>query len=214
MALWDLFQNNTGRKIHKWVHYFPIYEKHFNKYIAKPLTFIEVGCGRGGSLQMWKKYFGPYARIIGIDIAPRCKAFEEEQISVRIGNQSDVEFLESVIEEFGSPDIILDDGSHIMSDIISSFNFLYPKIDKTGIYMVEDLHTTYWIEYEGGLRKENTFIEKCKSLIDELNAEHSRGQSSVTDFSKTTLSMHFYDSMVVFEKGSYGKKYAPIIGSM
>jgi hypothetical protein len=80
--------------------------------------------------------------------------------------------------------------------------------------MVEDLHTAYWIEYEGGLRKENTFIVKCKSLIDELNAEHSRGQSSVTDFSKTTLSMHFYDSMVVFEKGSYGKKYAPIIGSM
>jgi cephalosporin hydroxylase len=212
MGLWDLFQNNSGRIIHKWTHYFPIYERYFHQYIGKPVLFIEIGVDKGGSLQMWKKCFGPLARIVGIDIMPDCKEFEEEQIHIRIGDQSDPMFLQEIIEEFDTPDIVLDDGSHVMTDIISSFNFLYPRIDRRGIYMVEDLHTAYWDEYQGGLDREGTFIEKCKILIDELNAEHTRGKLKETDFSKTTLSMHFYDSVVVFEKGSYGKKYAPQIG--
>ena len=207
MALWELFQNNTGRKIHKWVHYFPIYEKYFNKYIGQPLVFFEIGCGKGGSLQMWKKHFGPFATIVGIDINPKCKQFEEEQIHVRIGSLSDTQFLASIIFEFGAPDIVLDDGSHVMEDIHTSFNFLYPKTDKNGIYMVEDLHTAYWEEYGGGFRKQGTFIEKCKTLIDELNAEHSRGKLSTTIFSKTTLSIHCYDSAIVLEKSICGKKY-------
>ena len=213
MALWDLFLNHTGRVIHKWTHYFPVYEQFFREYVAKPLVFLEIGCGKGGSLQMWKKYFGPHAIILGIDKNPKCKEFEEEQINIRIGSQSDLKFLNSIIEEFGLPDIVLDDGSHKMSDIVASFSFLYPKTDKNGIYIVEDLHTAYWEEYEGGLRKEGTFIEKCKYLIDELNAEHSRGKLVVSDFTKTTLSIHFYDSIVVFEKGTCGKKHAPQIGN-
>jgi hypothetical protein len=52
----------------------------------------------------------------------------------------------------------------------------------------------------------------CKPLIDELNADHARGQVSVTDFTKSTLSMHFYDSVVVFERGRHLKKHAPQIG--
>lgn len=212
MALWDLFLNHTGKPVHKWTHYFPVYEQYFQKYVGRPVVFLEIGCGKGGSLQMWKEYFGPHAKIIGIDINPKCKKFEEDQIDIRIGSQSDVQFLNSVIEEFGYPDIVLDDGSHLMSDILTSFNHLYPKTDKNGIYMVEDLHTAYWEEYEGGLRKEGSFIEKCKYLIDELNAEHSRGKVDISNFSKTTLSMHFYDSMVVFEKGAYGRKHAPVFG--
>jgi hypothetical protein len=213
MGLWDLFQNNSGRIIHKWTHYFPIYERHFHQYIGKPIVFLEIGVDQGGSLQMWKKYFGPFAKIIGVDIIPECKHFEEEQIYIRIGNQSDPAFLQNIIQEFDAPDIVLDDGSHIMNDIISSFSFLYPRIDRNGIYMVEDLHTSYWDEYQGGLGRDGTFIETCKALIDELNAEHTRGALPETAFSKTTLSMHFYDSVVVFEKGAYGKKHAPRIGS-
>jgi SAM-dependent methyltransferase len=212
MALWDLFLNNTGRVIHKWTHYFPIYERHFHGYVGRPVLFLEIGCGKGGSLQMWKKYFGPQARIVGIDIAPECKEFEESQIAVRIGDQSDLRFLGSVIEEFGPPDIVLDDGSHVMADILASFGFLYPRTEARGVYMVEDLHTAYWEEYGGGLSKEGTFIEKSKALIDELNADHSRGTVPASDFSRTTLSMHFYDSVVVFERGAYGEKHAPQIG--
>lgn len=212
MNLWSSFLTNDGRLIHKWKHYFPIYERHFREFVYKPVTFIEIGCGRGGSLQMWKRYFGPHARIVGIDILPECKEFEEDQIEIRIGAQQDMQFLENVIAEFGAPDIVLDDGSHVMSHVIASFQFLYPRVAKNGVYMVEDLHTAYWEEYEGGLRKPTTFIELSKNLLDELNADHSRGALVPTEFTQTTLSMHFYDSVVVFEKGLHTKKWAPQIG--
>jgi hypothetical protein len=80
------------------------------------------------------------------------------------------------------------------------------------VYLVEDLHTAYWEEYEGGLRKPATFIEVCKNLIDELNAEHSRGAMPPTEFTKNTMGMHFYDSVVVFERGAYTSKCAPMWG--
>lgn len=213
MSLWSDFLTNDKRIIYKWKHYFPAYERHFQPFVHKPVTFIEIGCGRGGSLQMWKRYFGPHAQIIGIDNNPKCKAFEEDQIDVRIGEQQDARFLQAVLDEFGPPDIVLDDGSHLMSHVIASFNFLYPRISKNGVYFVEDVHTAYWDEYEGGLLKPSTFIERCKSLIDELNADHARGALPPTEFTTTTLSIHFYDSLVVFERGRHTKKLALPIGT-
>jgi cephalosporin hydroxylase len=90
---------------------------------------------------MWQRFFGPMATIIGIDIDPDCLKHQEENIYIRIGDQSDPAFLEAVIHEFGQPDIILDDGSHQMEHIRKSFEFFYPKLSKNGLYIVEDLHT-------------------------------------------------------------------------
>jgi hypothetical protein len=212
MSIWSEFLTNDGRKIHKWTHYFPIYEQHFGRFVNQTTTFIEIGISKGGSLQLWKRYLGPFAQIVGIDIDPTCKVLEEDQIAVRIGDQSDLSFLQKVIDEFGSPDVVLDDGSHVMSDISASFKFLYPHITKNGVYMIEDLHTAYWDEYEGGLGRAGTFIEQAKGLVDELNADHSRGAVPISEFSRTTMSMHFYDSVVAFERGRHLKKHAPIIG--
>lgn len=212
MTLWSDFLNNDKMVIHKWKHYFPAYERHFKDFVYKPVTFMEIGCGEGGSLQMWKRYLGPHARIVGVDINPACKAFEDDQIEVRIGDQSDETFLQTLIDEFGVLDIVLDDGSHVMSHIIASFRFLYPRMAKNGVYLVEDLHAAYWDEFGGGLRKPSTFIELSKNLIDELNADHTRGALPPTAFTKSTLSMHFYDSITVFERGTHTKKWAPQTG--
>jgi len=213
LNLWADFLTNDGRAIWKWKHYFPIYERFFRDFVNKSVTFLEIGVASGGSLQMWKRYFGPHAIIIGIDVLPECKACEEDQIEVRIGSQQDPEFLQSVLDEFGPPDIVLDDGSHMMSHVIKTFEFLYPKLPKNGIYLVEDLHTAYWEEYEGGFRRKGTFIERCKDLIDELNAEHTRNELPPTEFTKTTLAMHLYDSVAVFERGTTTRKWAPKIGN-
>ena len=210
MSLWADFLTNDQRLIHKWKHYFPAYEAHFSRYINRDVVFIEIGCGEGGSLQMWKRFLGPHATIIGIDLRPECKAFEEDQISIRIGDQSDVGFLESVLAEFGPPDIVLDDGSHVMTHLRASFAFLYPRMARTGVYFVEDLHTAYWPEYEGGLNAQGSFIELCKTLIDELNADHSREALLPTTFTHSTMSMHFYDSLAVFERGRHQVKSAPM----
>jgi SAM-dependent methyltransferase len=212
MSLYAEFITNRQRVIHKWKHYFPVYERHFGPWVNKTVTLLEIGCGVGGSLQMWKRFLGPHATIVGIDIQPRCRDYEEDQIHIRIGSQQDTVFLQSVLDEFGPPDIVLDDGSHVMSQIAASFAFLYPTLSKNGVYLVEDLHTAYWEDYEGGLRREGSFIERAKTLIDELNADHTRGQLPPTDFTRTTLSMHFYDSIVVFERGLHTLKIAPKFG--
>jgi hypothetical protein len=213
MNLWADFLTNDARQIWKWKHYFPIYERFFRDFVNKSVTFLEIGVASGGSLQMWKRYFGPHATIIGIDILAECKAFEEDQIAVRIGAQQDPQFLQSIVNEFGPIDIVLDDGGHFMSHMLKSFEFLYPKLTKNGIYLVEDLHTAYWEEYEGGYRRGGTFIERCKDLLDELNADHSRDQLPPTEFTRTTLGMHFYDSVAVFERGTTTRKWAPKIGT-
>ena len=212
MTLWADVLDHDKRIIHKWKHYFPIYERHFKEFVYKPVTLIEIGCGLGGSLQMWKRYFGPHARVVGLDIRTECKKFEEDQVKVYLGEQQDTQFLQKVLSEVGTPDIVIDDGSHKMSHITASFQFLYPRMLKNGVYMVEDLHTAYWDEYEGGLQKPSTFIELCKNLVDELNADHTRGALPSTEFTKNTMAMHFYDSVVVFERGIHTKKCDPEIG--
>lgn len=212
MTLWQDFLTNDQRLIHKWKHYFPVYERHFSRFVNRDVVMIEIGCGKGGSLQMWKRYLGPHARIIGVDIDPACAHYAEDQIEIRIGDQSNPAFLAGLVREYGSPDIVLDDGSHVMSHIRASFEVLFPAVQRNGVYMVEDLHTAYWGEFEGGLRQPGSFIEVAKGLVDELNADHARGAIEPTDFTRTTLSMHFYDSIVVFEKGRHTDKGAPQIG--
>ena len=201
MTLFESFLNNSGKLTDKWTHYFPAYEFHFQRYVNRPLLMFEIGVAQGGSAEMWKRYFGPYAQIVGIDINPDCKRLESDQISIRIGDQADQAFLGQLIEEFGHPDVVIDDGSHRMSDISTTFEFLYPKVSPNGVYFVEDLHTCYWPEYEGGLHKPESFIELSKRLIDELNAMHTRGAVSETEFSRTTTGIHFYDSCIAFERG-------------
>ena len=88
------------------------------------MTFIEIGVAKGGSLQLWKRHLGPFAQIVGIDVNPACKAVEEDQIKICIGDQSDVDFLRRIVDEFGPPDVVLDDGSHKMHHISTSFGFL------------------------------------------------------------------------------------------
>ena len=202
--LYHDFLSNKGRPSQKWAHYFPIYERHFSRFINRPVTFLEIGVAKGGSLQMWKRYFGPFAKIIGIDINHNCKRYEEEQIHVCIGDQSDVKFLQEVIEEHGAPDIVLDDGSHIMKHVCASFDFLYDKVSKDGVYMVEDLHSAYWDEFGGGLKREGTFIERCKDMIDLLNARNCR-ENIPSSFARQTFSMCLYDSVAVFEKTVWTK---------
>lgn len=146
--------------------------------------------------------------IIGVDIEDACKTYEESQISVRIGDQSNTEFLSAVCEEFGPPDIVLDDGSHLMSDVRASFDFLYPRVARSGVYVVEDMQTAYWPEFGGGVRRPESFMETAKNLIDALNADHSRGVLPPDAFTRSTLSMHFYDAMIVFEKGWHDENIA------
>lgn len=206
--LWDQFlsHNNVNDKVvYKWEHYFPAYEENFSSYRNKDFVFLEIGVAAGGSLQMWRKYFGPLVTIVGIDNNPEFK-YDSPGINIRIGDQSDVEFLKSIVDEFGIPQIVLDDGSHNVNHINTSFDYLYPLMGPNSVYMVEDLHTSYWEDYGGGIHNQNTFINRTKNFIDLLNADHSKGQIEPTTFTKETFSLHIYDSIIALRKGSVKRK--------
>ena len=150
---------------------------------------------------MWKDYFGPQAKIYGVDINPECKKFEEENISIYIGSQSDPAFLNKLKEEIPPFDILIDDGGHYMSQQIISFEHLYDHIKPNGVYLCEDLHTSYFLEYGGGHKRRGTFIEHSKNFIDWLNAWHSEQRSlKENEFTYSADSIHYYVSMVVVEK--------------
>src|SRR5687767_10929859 len=93
------FRQNNKRLIHKWGHYFDVYDRHFARFRGKEITILEIGVSQGGSLQMWKNYFGDKAKIYGIDINPHCKELEEENIKIFIGSQSDRKFLRKIKKE-------------------------------------------------------------------------------------------------------------------
>ena len=197
------FTENTDRSIHKWQHYFDIYDSHFSRYRGTDVHVVEFGVSEGGSLQMWKEYFGPDCRIYGVDINPYCKELEEDRVSIFIGDQEDREFLRSLTKEIPRIDILIDDGGHRMQQQINTFEVMFPYISENGVYLCEDMHTSYWKGWGGGgYRKKGTFIEYSKNFIDYINAWHSQTpRLGVNDFTRTARSLHFYDSVLVIEKG-------------
>ena len=92
--------------------YFSVYDEIFKKYIGKKIVFVEIGILHGGSLEMWRDYFGNQARIIGIDINPEAKKLENRGFEIYIGSQSSKDFWDNFFKEVGPVDIVLDDGGH------------------------------------------------------------------------------------------------------
>ena len=150
---------------------------------------------------MWQKYFGPKAKIYGIDIDPRCKALEKENIEIFIGSQTDVNFLNEVKQKIPPIDILIEDGGHTMNQMRVSFDNLIDHVKTDGVYLCEDLHCCYWLSYGGGYKRMNSFIEYSKNFIDYINAWHSKQSSlKVNHFTHTIHSLHYYDSILVIEK--------------
>ncbi len=211
--LYRYFDDNPGRLIHKWAHYFSIYERHFNAFRNRPIRLIEYGVFHGGSLQMWKHYFGPQAQIIGVDIDTRCAALAEPGIEIEIGDQEDPQTHARLREKYGEFDIVIDDGGHSMRQQIVTFQEMYPAVKAGGIYLAEDLHTSYFPRWGGGIRQPGTFIEFSKLFIDQLHAWYSMTDDHQPDLLTTSAyGLHFYDSILVIEKGIVNRPVQLITG--
>jgi hypothetical protein len=153
-------------------------------------------------MQIWRKYFGPKAIIFGIDIDPACKKFDDGDANVRIGSQADPVFLKSVVSEMGGLDIVIDDGSHVANHQKTSFDVLFPLLSEGGMYLCEDLQTSYWeVYHDGGYQRPGTFIELSKQLVDDLHAwYHNHRQVALANAAESINSITFYDGLVVIEK--------------
>jgi len=200
------FSNHKHGLIHKWNHYFEIYDRHLQHWKNQKINILEIGVSHGGSLEMWNYYFKGNATIYAIDVNPECKKFEAENVKIFIGSQEDVAFLKNIKSIIPPIDILIDDGGHTMKQQIITFNNLFDHVTENGIYICEDLHTSYWKYFGGGYKNKRSFIEFSKSLIDKLHAWHSK-DIPIDNIAKSTHSLHFYDSMLVIEKRKMSKPF-------
>ena len=199
--LLDLFINNRNQLVHKWHHYLPLYERYFKPFQGdKKIRFLEIGVSKGGSLNLWRKFFGDEAIIYGIDINPLCSQYNGLSGQVRIGSQDDERFLKSVIDEMGGVDIILDDGSHQMKHIKSSLRILFPRLSKKGIYIIEDLHSAYWKDFGGGYASKKNFFTFIRSVIDDMHHWYHNKSLVEPKISEMCSGIHIHDSITVLEK--------------
>ena len=174
--------------------YFDSYDHFFSKYRNQNITFVEIGVLGGGSLFMWRNYFGPDASIIGIDLNPNAKKWEEYGFEIYIGSQSDIKFWDSFTKEVGLIDVVLDDGGHTYEQQIITTECLLSSMNDGGIILVEDTHTSYM---DGFGPKSKSFIEYTKILIDKVNMRF--GKFSDYPSERRFWSIEVVESMVAFK---------------
>jgi hypothetical protein len=208
-------QGRNERPIHKWHHYFEAYDRHLGRFRDASPTVLELGVQLGGSLEMWRRYFGSSCRLYGVDIDPATRRHEDIATKIFIGDQADRSFLREVLREVGQPDIVLDDGGHTANQQITSFEELYPAVAGNGLYMVEDTHTSLWGGSYMDRADGQSFLDfaaaRCAQLMEWTSRRENFGllgspganealAGSVSSFCRTTKSISFYDSIVVFER--------------
>jgi hypothetical protein len=193
-----------------WHSYTTHYQCHLKRFKFRRINLLEIGAGGyddikagGESLRMWKRYF-PFGKIYSIDIYDKT-FLEESRIKIFKGSQVDDAFMHEVIKHASEFDIIIDDGSHINEHVIHTFKLLFPVLKKGGVYVIEDVQTSYWKEYGGDsndLNNPDTIMSFFKNLTDSLNyKEFIRPGYSATYFDMNIISMHFYHNLIFIYKG-------------
>lgn len=190
----ELFYAHDGRPINKWTHYLQLYDTYFARFRGSSVKMLEIGVFEGGSLELWRRYLGPDARIFGVDIDPACADKVDAPNQVRIGSQGDPAFLASVVSEMGGVDLILDDGSHRGHHIITSFRALFPLLGDGGLYVIEDMHDDF-SEFPG--TRYNQSLAFLKRLVDDMHG-HYTGKSAQE--SADVGGVHIFDSIAFIEK--------------
>jgi len=177
--------------------YFKVYDKIFSPYKNKKITFVEIGILNGGSLFIWKKFFGEHARIIGIDMNPDCKKFEKDGFEIFIGDQSDPIFWKNFFNKVGKIDIILDDGGHTNKQQIMTVVSCIPNIKNDGMVVIEDTHTSYMKEFSNP--QKYSFINFSKKLVDDLNLTLYLGPKKFKyTLNKYIYSIQFFEGFALF----------------
>ncbi len=179
-----------------------LYEKYFSKYQNSEINILEIGVDDGHSLRIWREYF-PKANICGIDIIE--KKFTINNVEILKGDQTDLIFLKSIIQKYKNFDIIIDDGSHQSKHIIKSFKFLFFYLKSDGIYVIEDLQTSYLPRFGGSrinLKKKNTSMNFIKSLTDSINYEKNDRPFFINNkFDGQIKSIFFHQNIAFITKG-------------
>ena len=178
--------------------YHRFYERHFAHLRDREFTLLEIGIYHGASLRTWEEYF-PKARIIGVDLNPDFAGASFEKAQAVHGDARDPAFTSALSDRIGGFDVVIDDDGHRMEDQKEAFRNLFPRVKSGGIYVVEDLSTSYWANWGGGpIGMPSTAIEMLKTLVDDVNQEYHKG--ALTGPAPIS-GLHFYRGIAFIERG-------------
>jgi Methyltransferase domain len=185
-----------GPGVWKWRHYFEIYHRHLCRFVGREVTVVEVGVYSGGSLAMWRDYFGEGCQIHGVDIQPECEAYENSHTKIHIGDQADRSFWQDFRRAVQAVDILIDDGGHSPEQQMVTLEEMLPHLRPGGVYICEDVTGVA-----------NRFAAFSHAIANEMNTwrnniESSELASTPTPFQSEIDSVHFYPFVVVIEKRS------------
>ena len=181
--------------------FFPVYEELFSKYRGKKITFVEIGVKWGGSLFMWKNYFGSSARVIGVDFDSDTKKLEKYGFEIFIGDQSSKKFWDSFFSKVGKIDILLDDGGHTNENQILTLNNTVNNINDDGLILIEDTLSSYNKKFFNPSRY--SFINYSKFLVDDINSRVKKiskytGLSKINSLKDRIYSIKYFTNFVAF----------------
>ena len=173
-TLTQLCAEHTRKVSDKWSLYLSEYERILATYRDKPVCFLEIGIQNGGSLEIWSEYFHHARKLVGCDINPDCGrlSFEDPRIAIVVGDANSDPVQKAILDHAQTYDVIVDDGSHRSSDIVKSFVRYFPHLADGGVFVAEDLHCSYWKDFEGGLFDPFSSLTFFKHLADVVNYEH------------------------------------------
>lgn len=181
----------------KYDSYFPAYEALLQKYVDRYVTIVEVGIFNGGSLFMWRKFFGPKARIIGIDLNPDAREWEKHGFEIYIGDQSSDTFWAELFQKIGKVDVVIDDGGHTNRQQIVTSHYAIQNINDGGLLIVEDVHTNYFREF--GNPSRYSFVNFAHRIVDGVNSRAYSLRRTYGQYSSRVYSVSFFESMVAFQ---------------
>jgi hypothetical protein len=192
-SLLDAYRSSPSLSI-KYDTYFPVYEELLSKYRGKDLVLVEVGVFNGGSLFMWREYFGPQARIIGIDLNPSAKIWEQHGFEIHIGDQASEEFWGAFFEKVGPVDVFIDDGGHTNLQQITTVHCGVGNIRDGGVLIVEDVHTSYFREF--GNPWGRSFVGFASKIVDAVNSRAGALKTSRERYASRVHRVSFFESVV------------------
>jgi hypothetical protein len=202
----------------KWEHYFEIYDRTFGHLYGRPITYLEIGVYKGGSLEIARSLFGPESTILGLDIDETCRAFAGQGLAneIFIGSQEDPAVLDRILAAHPGIDLVIDDGSHLQRHMIGTFTALFPRLRDGAIYVIEDVatvHSPHHQDTAAGL----DVMDYFRGLAGRLNVqfmrfedienrfmrprEHRPQRRQPRDLASRIKSITFHESVIVVEKG-------------
>ena len=186
--------HREGPGIYKGRHYFDLYVRHLAPFVGREVVVVEIGVYSGGSLGMWKTYFGERATIHGIDIQEACRVYEGDGVHIHVGDQADRAFWRRFKEDVPYVDVLIDDGGHHPHEMRVTFEELFPIVRPGGVYICEDIiNGNEFLAYLGGL-SEHLMTYESTSLVEPGVA------SSAGGFQQSVQAVHLYPFVAVVER--------------